>query len=111
MSPSRTVGSCISENKKFLEKLVKTKSQQKISKILSEATPEELYCLVETSFNIIKRNFPLPKRNLKKLTPYAPIVRELAKARTTKRAQKVLQKGSGFPFASLLIPILASVTK
>lgn len=111
MSPSRTVGSCISDNKKFLEKLIKTKSERVRQKLIDKATQQELHCLVESAFNILNSNFILPRRNLKKLAPFASTIRQLSKARDTKRARQVLQKGSGFPFAALLLPILAALIK
>ena len=105
------VGESVFRNYLFLQNLAKTSSQKKINLFLQSATPDELSTLVNICYNITHSNFKLTPCRLRKLKKFACPIRKLAEARTIGKAKKVLQHGKGFPFASLLIPILIEASR
>ena len=107
------IGQRILTNIKFLKRLSRSRSEKKRWRLINQATTEELLSLVEICSNILKPNkFCLSKRQLEKLQNFAPIVRELSRKRTEKRARHfVIQKGSGPFFTALLAPIIAEAAK
>lgn len=111
MTKCGTVGSCIFRNLNFLKKLSKTKSEAVKRKLIANASVDEITCLVESSFNILNSNFLLSNKNLKKLKPFSKTVKQLAVVRNSEKAKKILQKGHGFPFEALLLPILITALK
>jgi hypothetical protein len=105
------VGPLILKQFSFLKTLCKTKSDKKRCEMLHLASCEQLLSLVEVCHNIISSNFHLTSRQKKKLLPFANTVRELARARSEKRARAVIrhnQIGGGGPaiLAAILSPIL-----
>ena len=100
------VGDCVTRNISFLRKLARTSSLKKKTELIKNATPDELSTLVEITFNVVNKAFHVtPSRRLM-LEPYATPLRKLSKTRSVEKARKILQTGDGFPFASLLVPIL-----
>lgn len=100
------VSSNIVNNFLFLEKLAKAKSEKKREYLLKTATPCELSSLVEVAYNIVTSRFPLTPKRHQKLHQHAEVLYKLSKARTPKSVHRVIQTGSGLPFATLLVPIL-----
>lgn len=99
----------IKQNADFLYRIAKTRGSSAKSKtILANASPEELLCIVEICYNILKGNFFLTKKQLKALNTKTPYIRQISRIRSLKSAQKIIQKGEGVPalVASFFLPIL-----
>lgn len=99
----------INQNADFLYRIAKTRGSPTKSKtILAKANPEELLCVVEICYNILKGNFLLTKKQLKAIKTKTPYIRKISRIRSVKSAQKILQKGEGVPalVASFFLPIL-----
>lgn len=111
MKAIQPIGSRIRENYEFLYKLAKNKSDKKRLKILNAANREEILALVEVSANILSSGFNLTTRQREKLLPYATYLRKLARSRSESGARKIIQKGDGFVFSSLLVPVLIEVVR
>lgn len=110
-SNRQPIGPLILKNYSFLNSICKIRSNKKRNKILKEANREQLLSLVEVCYNILTSNFNLSERQKRKLIPFADTIRKLARARSEKRAKKIIfeqQSGAGGPaiFASLLGPVL-----
>ena len=97
---------CIQRNEKFLKELV-TSSDRRRQSLLEGATKDEIHCLTEIAFNIVKGNFPLDNESLRKLTKHKQAVRKLSKTRGShkKKKQFLKQKGGFLPL--LLAPVLS----
>jgi len=93
----------------FLQQLSKANTPAKRSLLLSQIRDEQLEALVEICYNVCAGGFRLETKNLKKLSPHRDFVRRLSRKRTPKSAKFVVQKGAGFPFAALLLPIILSI--
>ena len=100
------------KNLDFLKKLSKTRSLKKREKLFKEATKEQLFLLVEISYNILNGYFPLSLKQKLRILPYAQFVRKLGKTRTEKKAREIVQRGGGLiNFAPLLLPIITKAIK
>jgi hypothetical protein len=104
----QTVGPLVLKNFNFLKKITKTRSNKKRKNYLDSATSDELLSLVEIASNILNSNFILTNKQKSKLTPYAELIRKLARRRSVKGTKKIVnQIGEGAP--ALLVPLLAPV--
>lgn len=103
------VSNRVIDNKDFLKKLAYSRSFVKRNQLIINATTDEILTIVEICVNILRYRFPLKSRQRRRLSIYAEFLRKLSKVRSDKSARVLLQKGEGFPFAALLLPILAEV--
>lgn len=100
------VGDRFIRNLKFIRTLKRTKSDKKRQHLLSNATSDEIFALMDANYNILKFNFPLKPTQRRKLALYANTLRKLIQKRNSESGRRILQKGNGPMFAALLTPIL-----
>jgi hypothetical protein len=102
----------IKNNCDFLQKLAKTKSENKKQKYISIADRDKLLAIVEICSNILKANFPLKKYQRKKLARNADYYRKISRARTEKSARHRIQTGgSAIALAAILAPVLGTIAQ
>lgn len=108
------------ESAKFLNSLSKIKSRSKEIRFINQATPNQLFSLVETAFNIVKSRVPLHYRQRPLLVDRATQIRRLSRVRSARSARRVIQGqskgqvGAGLPIvpisallARVIVPYLA----
>ena len=102
----------ITSNKKFLEKLRKTKSQKKFIKLIRNANDDQLLALVDICFNVIKGNLNIKNRQRIKLANNGDYYRTISRARSPKAAQVRIQTG-GSPtlVGAILAPVLGALAQ
>jgi len=100
------VGARVLDNYSFLKHICKTRSAKKQTKLLKEATTDQLLSLVEVCSNILRGRFTLNNRQKAKLHPFASVLRKLARARSERTARRIVQTGGGPLLPALLAPIL-----
>src|SRR4030088_3621710 len=103
---TRPIGESVYNNLKFLQTIVKTKSEKKRRRLLRLATTAELLTIVEIAINIIKARFLLTTRQRNRLVPYVEYIRRLSRARSESGARKIVQKGGNLGLVALLTPII-----
>jgi hypothetical protein len=104
------VGERVLRNLPFVRTLMRTRSDVKRQRLLAQATNDEIFALLDLTYNILHFRYPLRPRHRRKLALHATVLRELSKKRNAASAKRVLlQKGNGPMFAALLAPILAEV--
>lgn len=103
------IGKVVVQNADFLRRLAHTRSSAKRMEMVRDASSDQLLALLEIVVNILKSRFPLTKRQHNRLRPYAPMLRDLSRVRSAKRAREILQHGSGSMFSSLLLPIISAL--
>jgi hypothetical protein len=111
---SSKISPVVIENKEFLSRLARIKSEKKRRAFLKTASTGELLAIAEICLNIVKSRYPLTTRQKKRLLPYADFVRRLSRARSEQGARKVLVQqgsGAGSVFAALLTPILIELAR
>jgi hypothetical protein len=101
----------IRENYQFLNKLAKTRSDNKKYHLILQATPEQILSIVEICANILRSNFVLNTRQKRRLARYAEYYRAIARARTENTARKRIQQGGQLAIATLLAPVLSAVAQ
>lgn len=109
--PNAQFGPRIFKNYDFLKSLAKARTDRRRCELLKKADCEELISLVEICFNILRSHFSLSTQRKKRLNPYAAYIRKLGSAKTESGVRKIIQKGGGFPFSTLLTPILLEVAR
>jgi len=87
----------------FLVKLIASRVNK--SQILKRASDEEIQVLCEIGLNICKGNFQLSARQIRKLRPFAKIIRSLCKKKSVEKARQSLLKENRL-FAPLINPVL-----
>ena len=97
----------IINNLHFLKKLISNRNSRKnCCNLLSKATAEQLFCLVEIAFNILANNrLPLSIKQYK----FQRAIEQLSKSQSPNSAKGILlppQKGSGPVLASVLASIV-----
>lgn len=106
-----TVGRRIFRNYNFLKLLVLANKQKRLN-ILKNASPDQLYSIIETAANLVKyKKFCLNRTDKKRIKPYEKLMLKLADMNSP--SQVVLrfqQSGKGF-WMALLIPVLAEITR
>lgn len=90
-------------SRSFLLKLLAPRTIKR--QILRGATEEEIQVLCEISLNICRGNFLLTSRQIRKLRPFAQIIRELCKKKSVEKARKLLLSQDRL-FAPLINPVL-----
>ena len=107
----QTVGPRVLGNLQFLKRLARSTSEKKRWRILRDANCDELLSLVEVCTNVLNSNFCLTPNQKEKIKPFAELVRQISRVRTERGARRIVQKGNGFFFGSLLIPVLAEAAR
>jgi hypothetical protein len=107
------ISTTVCQNKDFLKKLARTKSERKIKRILKSASCDQLLAIVEICLNFVRSRFKLTARQKNRLLPYVDLVRSMSRSRTFKGARKIMQKGSGAVglFGALLTPIILELAR
>lgn len=99
---------CTKRNLSFLKSIYK-KSKKERNKVLEKITRDQLHCLVEIAFNVLKGNIPFNSKPLKCLKRYKQQIRNLADNKFSfKRKKELLQQKGGF-LSYLVAPIIASL--
>ena len=116
----------VKRNAHFLERVARCKrSPTKCVRILADAGPEQLLCLVECCLNLLRGRLPpLRRSQLEKLRPHASQLRSFSGVRSARSARQKLQEMSSSSASTLrgrhkgqqqhgaglqaLIPIVAS---
>jgi hypothetical protein len=95
----------------FLKRIAKCRSDKKRLIYLRNANREELLSLVEIASNILSpNNFAISNHHKIKLTPHANFIRQLSRVRSESAARNIIQqRGNGFAFSALLIPLISEV--
>lgn len=101
----------ITENKDFLHKLARTRSDKVKNKHINAATTDQILALVEIIKNILKGNFHLPTHRRKKLAKNADYYRSVTKARSEKTARRRLQEGRGPVIAAIIAPLIGAIAQ
>jgi hypothetical protein len=102
------IGERVLQNYEFLKRLTRTRSVAKRSKLLKDASCEELLAIVEIATNILKGKFCLKPRQKRKLIPFANYIRKTARLRSEKSARQYFSQtgGQAAIFGALLAPVL-----
>lgn len=115
-----TVSPLVLANLSFLRHLVHcSRSVKSIRTAILTANEEQLLCLVEICFNLLRGRLPADGRRMRRMRRHAGMLRRLARCRCPKSARCLLlpstaksgQKGAGIGaiaglLASMLLPIL-----
>lgn len=101
-----SVSQHIVRNAPFLRQIASCRSNDRFTKLLSAAGPEQLLCLVECSLNLLRGRLPLSRRRLNRLRPHATNIRELSRARSAVAARRTLQQGNQ---TGAGVPLIASL--
>ena len=107
----KTVGPRVIANLRFLKRLARSTSEKQRWRILRDASCDELLSLVEICTNVLNSNFCLTQRQKEKLKPFAVLVRQISRVRSESGARQIVQKGNGFFFGSLLLPIITEAAR
>lgn len=103
----KRVGESVLKNYSFLKKITSTKSDKKRKRLLRLATPEELFAIIETAFNLVKSHFKLSPRQRTRLIPHVSVLRKIAATRSQRGVKRIIQSGGGFAaLPAILTPIL-----
>jgi len=108
----------IEKNANFLNNLLTcSRSKNAVNKIISNASDEQLLCLVEICLNLLKGRLPFHKNRIQNLQNQASLLRKISRSRSASSAKRLLlcdkiQNGRGFPpvaglLASLIVPLIA----
>lgn len=89
-----------------LKLLAKTKSSKKRELILKSARSCLFYAISEIARNILIKNIPLTRQQLRKLLPYKKDIRNIAKKSISLKKRKHIINQSGGFLGPLLIPAL-----
>lgn len=109
MHSSRPVGPLVVSHADFLRKLSRTSSEKRRSRLLREASTEQVLAIAEIALNVLKEKFPLTPKQRQRLQPHADAVRKLSRARKEATARHVIQVGGGPMLASLITPVLVEL--
>lgn len=95
----------------FLERLRRARTPQRLSAILRTATKDQIDLLSELAANICVGNCNLKKTTYRRLLPHKNYFRSLGRARTTRQACRVIQRGGAFPLLALAGALAAPLIK
>jgi len=110
MNRKCVVGKRIFRNYNFL-KLVARLSKQKRTRLLKNATPDQLKSIIEIAANIINyKRFCLNCNEKKDVKKCKKFIQQLADLDCHEKVKKFTQKGSGF-WTALLIPVLFEISR
>ena len=102
----------IINNKDFLQKISKTRSEHRKNKYLEEATFDQILALVEIIRNILKGNISLHKNiYLKHLSQFADYYRAVSNSRSEQAARRKLQSGGAIPIAAIIAPVIGAIAQ
>lgn len=101
----------IRENVDFLQQLASTRSDRKKNTLLLNSTADQILAIVEICANVLKFNFPLTRKQKRRLIKYADFYRSIARVRTEKSARHRLQEGGAIPIAAILTPVLIALAE
>ncbi|HKQ20537.1 MAG TPA: hypothetical protein VJS91_00730 [Nitrososphaeraceae archaeon] len=101
----------IINNKDFLQKISKTRSEHRKNKYLEEATFEQILALVEIIRNILKGNISLHKKRRKHLSQFADYYRAVSNSRSEQAARRKLQSGGAIPIAAIIAPVIGAIAQ
>lgn len=95
-------------NKTFLKKLTKCYGKKR-EKIINDASNEQIQSLTEVAHNIVKGNFPIPQKTLKKLSKHKIHIRKLSKLKPSSKSKRklLIQKGGFLPL--MITPVLSAL--
>jgi hypothetical protein len=97
------------ENEPFLRFICRTNPAQR-KQVLTSATKEQVNCLCECAYNVLKRNVPLTPQETEKLRKYRAVVYKLVDKRVPLGEKKrLLVQQSGGLLPALVPPILGTV--
>lgn len=84
-------------------------SGAKRKKLIEDATPDQIRVLSEIASNIVKGNFSVPDKTVKKLHKHKLHIRELSKSKNSckKKKKLLVQQGGFLPF--LVTPVLSAL--
>ena len=108
--------SLVRKNYAFLKKLynaAKLKNYHRLKDLVQSARQSEIETISEIAANLLNASYPkLSRPFLRRLEPFKQSLRTLASKKSTSGAKKrtILQRGGIFPLASLLIPVITSLT-
>lgn len=107
-----SVSKLILDERNFLYKLSKSKSQKKFYRIISKASSRQLLSFVEIIFNILQARIHLNSIEKVRLQKHAELLRQLSQARSEQKARSLLlQRGGSLPLLALLAPVLIEIVK
>src|SRR5580698_7908318 len=86
---------CIHRNQKFLKTLLKAKGARREA-ILEKATKDEIRCLTEIAYNVVKGHFILQPQTLRSLEKHKDEVRKLSKRPSSHKKMFFLKQKGGF---------------
>jgi hypothetical protein len=108
MSPKRIrLGKNVFKHLEFLRRLSSARTAKRRQAILKDINASQIQLLVEICYNILRGNFILSKRQKLRILPFAPFVRAIAKTRSERSANNIVQRGAGLiSFGAFLAPII-----
>src|SRR5580704_11726092 len=95
---------CIHRNQKFLKTLLKAKGARREA-ILEKATKDEIRCLTEIAYNVVKGHFILQPHTLRSLEKHKEEVRKLSKRRSSHKKKKFFLKQKGGFLPLIISPV------
>lgn len=106
------IGERALQNFDFIRKLARCKSKQSARQLFEEASADQILCLVEICFNLVRDRYLLSKVSRNKLRRHAVQINALARKRSDRAARKwcmvnTPQRGRGIP--AIIAGVLASV--
>lgn len=102
----------INDNKDFLQKIARTKSNKRFLQLVKNANNDQLLAIVDICFNILKGNLNLKNRKRAKLSVNKDYYRSIAKARSAKTARNRIQTGgSAAVLGAVIAPVLGALAQ
>jgi hypothetical protein len=105
------IGPRIVKNCNFLKQLCNATSNSRRLSLLKRAKPDQILSVVEICVNILESIFTLTDAEKQLLHPHAKLIRRLSISKSPITARIVAQKGDGFAFAPLILPVLLEVAR
>lgn len=81
------IGNKVFENLTFLKILARSRNP---SKLIEQASFEQIQVLVEIAVNLLKGSVTLSPRQIKKLQPHAQVFRRLSRQNALRPAQRII---------------------
>lgn len=100
------------DNKEFLEKIAKSRSEARVRQLVNSANPEQLLAIAEIVLNILDWNFPLKSKQRRKLAKNVDYYKRIAGARSVNGVRKHIQHGGQIgAISAILAPVIGTIAQ
>jgi hypothetical protein len=102
----------IVDNKAFLEKIAKSRSESRVRQLINSANTDQLLAISEIILNILDWNFPLKSRQRRKLSKNVDYYKRIASARSVNGVRKHIQQGGQLgAISAILAPVIGAIAQ